>query len=61
MQRFRMDNTEGYTQNDLDELNQIWDKTLEGFENDPIPEDIRKSFLDFLSEQILSKYDLLHS
>lgn len=50
MQKFRDDNTDGYSDSDLDALNQMW----ETYRHDP-----RYSHIDDqnLSEKILEQYD----
>lgn len=49
MEKFRMDNTEGYTQSQLDELNKRYQAEIENIENADEQHDI--------SEHVLREYD----
>jgi hypothetical protein len=54
--RFRMDNTEGYTQAQLDEMNRRFAIAMET--NLPyVPDENRKSYEDFVAEQICAQID----
>jgi hypothetical protein len=56
---FRADNTEGYDEADLDQLNErleeVWDREQGDSDLDPDGRD--KSLLDHLAEQVLAKFD----
>lgn len=54
MARFRMDNTEGYGQGDIDELNHAFDSCINAGGMD-VADD--KSWQDHIAEQLLSLYD----
>ena len=53
MEWFRQDNTEGFDEKTLKEMNEEMDKI---FENLSEEEKNNESYLDYLKEQILAKY-----
>jgi hypothetical protein len=58
MKHFRHDNTEGYSQVELDQLNHLLDAAIEAAE--PIADDIRESHIKNLSDQVLADFDAAH-
>lgn len=53
-QRFRDDNTEGYTQNQLDELNRRYEERLDRY---AAVRDIDKSLADRIAELVQAQFD----
>ena len=60
MARFRQDNTEGYSDSELAELNAAYEEVLGN--NPPNPElgdpEVDKSFEDFVAETVQARFDL---
>jgi hypothetical protein len=56
--RFRTDNTEGYTGDELAELNDAFNQILaEEHAADSVNEEACKSHEDYIAEQLLVRYD----
>ena len=55
--RFRRDNTEGYSQADLDRLNEMFDREIAASDIEPDDEASRSSFEDYIAEQVQQMYD----
>ena len=53
MKWFRQDNTEGYSEKTLEEMNVEMKKVFDALSDE---ERNNKSYIDYLKEQILSKY-----
>lgn len=58
MDRFRMDNTEGYSQSDLDALNAAFEQELADSITDWMDDSTLRSFEDHVAEQVQQAYDL---
>lgn len=58
MKRFRRDNTEGYTQDDLDALNEAFERELATHDYEHLDDAARGSFEDHIAEQVQQVYDL---
>lgn len=58
MDRFRTDNTEGYSQSDLDALNAAFERELASSDTEWMDDITRKSFEDHVAEQVQQVYDL---
>ena len=56
MPRFTRDNTEGYSQTDLDELNRRYEAAIAAEE--PIADDIRDSHEKNIAERVQTEFDL---
>lgn len=58
IERFRLDNTQGYSKHDLTLLNAAWDQiTSHGAPADPTDDLAAQSMLDQWAEQLLAHYD----
>jgi hypothetical protein len=58
MTRFRQDNTQGYSDADLDEMNAVFDHIMtEDYPDSDEPDFNRKSFEDHVAEKIQFAFD----
>lgn len=55
MPHFTADNTDGYSQSDLAALNRTFNAAIASVE--PLSDDIRKSYEDYVAERILAEFD----
>lgn len=56
-ERFRRDNTEGYTQDQLDELNRMFDAYMATSDTEHLDDSAQASFEDFAAEQVQAQFD----
>ena len=56
--RFRLDNTEGYSQADLDRLNEMFDREIAAADIEPDDKMAYGLFKDYIAEQVQQMYDL---
>lgn len=56
-ERFRRDNTEGYTQDQLDELNRLFDAYMASSDTEHLDDSALASFEDFAAEQVQAQFD----
>ena len=55
---FRRDNTEGYSESDLEALNAAFERELAGQDTEWMTEDVLTSFRKHLAEQVQQQFDL---